>query len=125
MILCTGTTPTAQRTLIFERVRLDAVNRAIEVHEHASGKSVNVARVAHALGEPVLATGFLGGNRGEFIRRELDTADIAHDFVSVSPQTRLCTTVVDRSSKTATELVEESAAVACGDWERLTETISS
>jgi tagatose 6-phosphate kinase len=125
MILCLGTTPTAQRTLIFERVTLDAVNRAAEVHEHASGKSVNVARVAHSLGEPVLATGFLGGDRGAFLRRELDRAGIAHDFVTVSPQTRLCTTVVDRSNKTATELVEESAAVGAGDWNRLAETFSS
>jgi len=125
MILCLGTTPTAQRTLIFERVTLDAVNRAAEVHEHASGKSVNVARVAHSLGEPVLATGFLGGDRGEFIRRELDRAGIAHDFVTVLPQTRLCTTVVDRSNRTATELVEESAAVGAADWQRLTDIFSS
>ena len=125
MLLCLGTTPTAQRTLIFERVTLDAVNRAAEVHEHASGKSVNVARVASSLGEPVLATGFVGGERGAFLRRELDRAGIAHDFVAVSPQTRLCTTVVDRSNKTATELVEESAAVESGDWERLAEKVSS
>jgi tagatose 6-phosphate kinase len=119
MILCLGTTPTAQRTLIFERVTPDAVNRAAEVHEHASGKSVNVARVAHCLGEPVFATGFLGGDRGAFIRGELDRAGIDHDFVSVSPQTRLCTTVVDRSKKTATELVEESAAVTSANWAQL------
>ena len=125
MILCLGTTPTAQRTLIFERVMLDAVNRAVEVHEHASGKSVNVARIAHSLGEAVLASGFLGGDRGAFLRREMDQAGIAHDFVSVSPQTRLCTTVVDRSNKTATELVEESAAVASEDWTRLSDAISS
>jgi len=125
MILCLGTTPTAQRTLIFQRVTVDAVNRAAEVHEHASGKSVNVARVAHALGEAVLATGFLGGDRGNFIRKEMDRAGIAHDFVSVLPKTRLCTTVVDRSNGTATELVEESGAVAAGDWERLTEIFAS
>jgi len=125
MILCLGTTPTAQRTRIFERVTLDAVNRAVEVHEHASGKSVNVARVAHSLGETVLATGFLGGDRGEFIRRKLHLAGINHNFVTVSPQTRLCTTVVDRSNRTATELVEESAAVEAGDWQRLSQTFSS
>ncbi len=63
--------------------------------------------------------------RGAFLRRELDRAGIAHDFVTVSPQTRLCTTVVDRSNQTATELVEESAAVESGDWERLAEKVSS
>ena len=32
MILCIGTTPTAQRTLVFDRLRLDDVNRAADVH---------------------------------------------------------------------------------------------
>ncbi len=109
--------------MIFSRVALDAVNRALEVHEHASGKSVNVARVSHVLGAKSIATGFLGGDRGEFIRRELTDADIAHDFVSVQPQTRLCTTVVDRSAETATELVEESAAVPDHAWPALSQRL--
>ena len=79
----------------------------------------------HTLGEGVVATGFLGGDRGKFIRNELTQAGIEHDFVEVAPQTRLCTTVVDRSTGTATELVEESAAVANGDWDHLLETFTA
>ena len=45
MIVCLGTTPTMQRTMLFDRVEIDAVNRAVEVREYASGKSVNVAKV--------------------------------------------------------------------------------
>lgn len=125
MLLCLGTTPTVQRTMVFERVTVDGVNRAVEVHEHASGKSVNVARVASQLGEKVLAFGFAGGDRGAFLLRELDRSGIDHRFVTVAAQTRLCTTVLDRSAGTATELVEESAAVAAGDWERLSEVFAA
>ena len=50
MILCLGTTPTMQRTMLFPRVRIDEVNRAAEVREYASGKSVNVAKVLKTLG---------------------------------------------------------------------------
>src|SRR5580765_2845376 len=108
MIICLGTTPTVQRTMTFERLTLDSVNRASHVHEYASGKSVNAARVLHTLGDDVLATGFLGGERAAFFRSDLDRSAIAHDFVTVDAPTRLCTTVIDRSGGTATELIEES-----------------
>ena len=119
MILCVGTTPTAQRTLVFERLQLDAVNRAAECYDTASGKSINVARVIHTLGEACIATGFLGGDVGKYIRDELSAAGIAHDFVEVAPKTRTCVTVMDRSSGHATELVEESKLVETDAWAKL------
>ena len=116
MILSLGTTPTLQRSMIFERVSFDDVNRALEVREYASGKSPNVARVLRTLGENPLAVGFAGGDRGKFLLDDLARAGVRCDFVSVPAQTRLCTTVIDKSAGTATELVEEHAAVAPAAW---------
>ena len=48
MILCLGTTPTVQRTMTFAKLNIDAVNRAIEVKQTASGKSINVAGLEDA-----------------------------------------------------------------------------
>jgi tagatose 6-phosphate kinase len=53
----------------------------------------------------------------------MEEAGIRHDFVVVDPPTRLCITLVDRASGTATELVEESAPVASGDYETLLDTV--
>ena len=111
MILCLGTTPAVQRTMSFARFEIDEVNRASAVRQFASGKSVNVARVLHTLGEPALATGFLGGDLGRFIRADLDGAGVTHDFVDVEPSTRLCLTILDQTTRTATELIEESKPV--------------
>lgn len=119
MIVCLGTTPVYQRTMVFGRLTLDSVNRAREVYDYASGKSVNVARVIQTLGGQVLATGFLGGSRGQMLSRDLDDAGVAHDFVAVTAQTRQCVTVIDVAAGTATELVEESSAVTEQDWARL------
>lgn len=119
MIVCLGTTPTVQRTMTFARVEIDAVNRAAAVRQFASGKSINVARVLHVLGQPALATGFLGGDTGRFVRADLDAAGIAHDFVDVEPSTRLCLTVLDESNRTATELIEESKPVAAERYRAL------
>ena len=108
MILCLGTTPAVQRVMTFDRLHVDGVNRARLVAQSASGKSINVTRVVHTLGEDVIATGFVGGDAGAFIRKDLDAAGIRHAFVEVEPTTRTCVTVIDEAVRTATELIEES-----------------
>ncbi len=125
MIICLGTTPTVQRTMVFDRLTIDEVNRAASVREDASGKSINVARVLHTLGREVLAMGFLGGDSGRFIRECLSQEKIAHDFVSVAPRTRTCTTVIDRSADTTTELVEEPMPVEARAWSQLLKTLEA
>jgi len=124
MILFTGTTPTVQRTMLFDNLSINSVNRASSVHEYASGKSINAARVAHALGQPVLATGFLGGDGARIVRADLSASAIPHAFVEVDAPTRLCITAVDRAGGTATELIEESSAVAPAAYAELLERIT-
>ncbi|MEM8874280.1 MAG: hexose kinase [Planctomycetota bacterium] len=123
MFLTLGTTPTVQRTMTFDRVRPGGVLRARSVHDFASGKSINVARVLHTLGESVRCLGFVGGERGRMIRRDLDTAGIEHAFIEVTPQTRLCVTVVDREQRRATEFIEEPADVTERDGAALLDTL--
>jgi tagatose 6-phosphate kinase len=119
MIVCLGTTPTMQRTMLFDRLTPDGVNRATEVREYASGKSVNVAKVLRTLGHEALATGPVGGTRGEQLRQHLAREGVRADFVTVSAQTRLCTTVIDRATGQVTELVEEAARIEPADWQAL------
>lgn len=118
-ILCLGTTPAVQRVMVFRQLTLDAVNRAATTLDGAAGKSVNVAKVLQVLGEQPVATGFLGGDRGEFLRAALAERGIASDFVTVSTRTRQCVTVIDESAGTHTELVEESRRVEPADFDRL------
>ena len=118
-ILCLGTTPAVQRVMIFHKLRLNAVNRATTTLDGAAGKSVNVAKVLKALGEQPIATGFLGGDRGEFLQGTLVQKGIESDFVTVSTRTRQCITVIDESAGTQTELVEESRPVEHADFDKL------
>jgi tagatose 6-phosphate kinase len=117
--LCIGTTPAAQRLMVFRKLTLDAVNRAITTLDGAAGKSVNVAKVLKALGEHPVATGFLGGDRGKELRALLEAQGIELDFVTVASRTRQCITIFDTSAGTHTELVEESQPVAEADYEKL------
>src|SRR5439155_4364955 len=119
MILTLGTTPALQRTMTFSRLTIDAVNRATSIREYASGKGINVARVVHRLRKPCVATGFLGGDSGSFCRHDMDAAGIGHDFVTVASRTRMCVTLVDQASRTATELIEEAGPVTASDTAKL------
>ena len=118
MILCIGTTPAAQRVMVFRKLAPDAVNRAVTVLDGAAGKAVNVAKVLKTLGERPVATGFLGSERGEFLRAVMAEKEIESYFVEVNTPTRQCITVIDEAAGTHTELVEDSRAVEPADFEK-------
>jgi tagatose 6-phosphate kinase len=122
MILCIGTTPAAQRVMIFGKLEVDCVNRASQTLDGIAGKSINVAKVLATLGARVIAAGFLGGERGTEILGQLRARGITTHFISVTPPTRQCLTVIDQTGQTVTELVEESQPVAPDSYESL-ETI--
>ena len=123
MILCIGTTPAAQRVMVFRQVTMDAVNRAVTTVDGAAGKSVNVAKVLKSLGEHPVATGFLGGDRGQDVRALMEAQGVEMEFVEVSARTRQCITVFDKSANTHTELVEESQPVPATAYEQLMQII--
>ncbi|HWQ91480.1 MAG TPA: hexose kinase [Clostridia bacterium] len=119
MILCIGTTPAVQRVMQFRKLELDAVNRAVTTVDGVAGKSVNVAKVLRAFGQRVVATGFLGGDRGAVVAGELERLGVRLDFVSIAARTRQCTTVIDQGGGTITELVEESPPATRANYESL------
>jgi tagatose 6-phosphate kinase len=123
MLVFLGPTPVWQRTMVFERFAVDAVNRAVEVREYASGKSNNAARVARALGATVVSCGFAGGARGKAMEQDLLRVGITPQFVEVEHPTRECVTVVDREGGTATELVEEAGPATATQHERLLDVV--
>lgn len=123
MILCIGTTPAAQRVMVFRSLLLDQVNRAAMTLDGPAGKSVNVAKVLRVLGEEALAVGFIGGLRGSQLAANLDELRVRHELVSVESPTRECVTVIDEQAGTITELVEESHPVTEGESARLMDLV--
>jgi tagatose 6-phosphate kinase len=67
----------------------------------------------------VVATGFVGGDRGANLLAVLDSKGIQRDFVAVATPTRQCTTVIDQAAGTITELVEESRPVPAAAYDEL------
>ncbi len=88
------------------------VNRTTEVHDFASGKATNAARVLHALGRDVRLIVPLGGHRGRAYREDVERVGIRLVSIDVPEQTRQCVSVVDRHRRETSELVEEPAALS-------------
>jgi tagatose 6-phosphate kinase len=118
-ILCIGPTPAAQRVMVFSKLAIDAVNRAVTTLDGAAGKSINVAKVLKTLGEQPLATGFLGGPRGKDLLHILRQRHISSEFVGVAESTRQCITVINEVTGQHTELVEESRPVSAAAYGEL------
>jgi tagatose 6-phosphate kinase len=125
MIITLGTTPTIQRSMTFKRIVIDEVNRAVAVREYASGKSINVARVLSTIGMAVGAVSIVGGDRGIQMRRDMARSKINHTFIDSATETRLCTTLIDESNNTATELVEEARPIEKEAFEALWKTVET
>lgn len=109
--------------MVFRNFTLDEVNRAETTLDGAAGKSINVAKVLKALGENPIATGFIGGDRGTLVESALKQRAIETEFVKIALETRQCTTVIDESAGTITELVQESDAVTKGKYRELMEVV--
>lgn len=113
MILVVGLSPAWQRTLVFGKISPGKVNRVRHVSETASGKGVNVARVASILGEEVRLLTVAGGTRGRLLQAELKRQRLSARVVPVNAETRICQTLL--GGGTATELVEESGPLKSGE----------
>ena len=69
MITTVTLNPMLDKTVSVDAIRRGAVSRASAVSMIVGGKGVNVSRQLHALGEPTVATGFVGGEVGSILER--------------------------------------------------------
>ncbi|MBL8848990.1 MAG: hypothetical protein JNG89_04870, partial [Planctomycetaceae bacterium] len=109
MILAAGLSPAWQQILEFESVCVGSVNRARRATWCASGKVLNVARALRQLESPARTLCIAGGMPGDAIRREFLRERIAAHWIDAGEATRICTTILDRSTGATTELVENAA----------------
>lgn len=82
----------------------------------AGGKGLNVARVVHQLGHPVLAIAPCGGETGAIFSAELRSSGVPHRLVPVAAETRRSIAMVDTSTGDATIFNEEGLPLEAGDW---------
>jgi 1-phosphofructokinase family hexose kinase len=111
VILAAGLTPAWQQILTFSTFRPGEVNRAQSVTWCASGKVLNVGSALHHLGVASQTVSYCGGGTGRLMRDEFEQLGIPTRWVESAVPTRVCTTILDETTRTTTELVENSQPV--------------
>ncbi len=111
--------PTVQKTIYIHKYDPGKVIRSNEHFLTASGKGVNVSRVLQQLGHRVMHLTHCGGSMGLVFLRLAGRDNINMTAALCSSETRLCTTVIDKTSDIVTELVEEPEPVESGIDEKI------
>lgn len=121
MIVSVTLNPSVDRVLFVEKIHFGDTNRVIRTDTDAGGKGVNLSRVAAEMGARTIATGFLGGGSGAYVRHVLKVQGVIDRFVEVHSETRINTSVEDYSPSPPTTFNEKGAPVTEAEWQALVE----
>jgi 1-phosphofructokinase/tagatose 6-phosphate kinase len=119
VILTVTLNPALDRTMIVPNFQSSMRHRATDTVILPGGKGINVARAVKTLGRPVIATGFIGGRKGDQIVADLNGEGILCDFVRVAGESRISTAVVDPATSAITEINEQGPEIQPVELESL------
>ena len=115
-LLSISLNPTLQKTLCFNGLSTNEVNRTAFHRVDVAGKGLSVARVLSQLDKDVIHLTQLGGDLRPFFLKLCNTDNINVHWVDSGSAIRFCYTIIERLAdgevRTVTELVEEGEPVA-------------
>lgn len=88
MIYTVTLNPSIDLFVELDDLNLGQRNNILSERTVPGGKALNVSRVLSALRIPTVATGFVGGYQGDFIKEWLRNEDITADFVTMASENR-------------------------------------
>ncbi len=103
-------------------IELGELNRSSEEEYVAGGKGINMAVLLNRLGQDVVATGFLGGFSGNFIKNSLTEEGIDPRFIEVDGTTRIN---VKLKAQQETEINAKGPVISEYHFEQLIEYLSN
>lgn len=89
MIYTVTFSPAVDYVVDLDSYELGAINRTKAEHVLPGGKGINVSLVLSNFGRPSVATGFLAGFTGAYIKKELEDHHVTSSFVEVEGLTRI------------------------------------
>ncbi len=123
MIITVTPNAAIDKTLTVPNFQVGFRHRASESLTLPGGKGVNVARAIKAMGQPVIATGLIGGRAGQQILEGLAREKILNDFVRIAGESRTSTAVIDPTNMSQTEIIEYGPVVSKDELDALLEGI--
>lgn len=115
MIATITLNPAIDRTVVVDDFEFGAVNRVQSVREDMGGKGINVARILISLGSEARAIGFIGRQNLGHVNNLLERDHIPTDFVQIDAATRTNTKLIERASRTTTDINEAGFTVSAAE----------
>ncbi|MGM0379853.1 MAG: 1-phosphofructokinase [Bacillota bacterium] len=104
MVLTVTLNPAVDKTISVNDFEINTVNRLDYKQKDAGGKGINVSKVLKELSIESIATGFLGGESGHFIKKYLKKININNEFIEIDEPTRENIKIVDNKNKLFTDI---------------------
>jgi 1-phosphofructokinase family hexose kinase len=123
MIITVTLNPALDKTLEVPNFAQGRRHRSIDQVTMPGGKGINVARVIKRLGQPVIATGLVGGATGTRIVEALNGEAILNSFVRIREESRTNTAVFDPTTASHTEINERGPAVSAAELDMFREKL--
>jgi 1-phosphofructokinase family hexose kinase len=123
MIITVTLNPALDKTLEVPNFTQGRRHRSVEQVTMPGGKGINVARVIKRLGQPVIATGLVGGATGTRIVEALNDEAILNAFVRIREDSRTNTAVLDPTTGSQTEINERGPAVSVAELDLFREKL--
>jgi 1-phosphofructokinase family hexose kinase len=123
MIITVTLNAALDKTLEVPNFKVGRRHRSVEQTTLPGGKGVNVARALKRLGQPVIATGLVGGATGDRVVAELNNEAILNGFVRIREESRTNTAVLDPTTGLHTEINERGPSVSLHELELFREKL--
>lgn len=118
MILSVTLNAAVDHLLIINGLKVHDTNRIKDIQTDAGGKGINLSRVCVDLGTPSIATGFLGGTTGMFIRQVLVSQGVQDEFIEITNETRTNFNV-ESGDGPPTTFNSKGKEVSSEEWDQL------
>lgn len=89
MIYTLTLSPSIDYFIEMDDLKIGEINRSKNEEYIPGGKGVNVSIVLNNLGVKTVATGFIGGFTGKYIKHELNDLGVSNDFIEISGLSRI------------------------------------
>lgn len=111
MIYTVTLNPALDKTAQIPDLKVDEVNRIVELRRDAGGKGINVSKVIKELGGVTEAWAILAGNTGAWVQSALEADGIRVNAILAEGETRTNLKVVDPVNDTHTDINEPGPEV--------------
>lgn len=125
MIVTVTPNPALDLTYQVPIIDLGETHRVPAAAARAGGKGLNVARVAHQQGHPVLAIAPAGGLTGDEFTAELASSGLPHHLVPVHAATRRTVALVDTERGQTSIFTEFGENHTPAEWQHLTDAAAA